>query len=151
MGWLYYEKGNMKTKIHFSSKTEEWATPQEVFDQLNKKYNFTLDPCATKNNAKCNCYFDKNVDGLSQSWKGFSVFMNPPYGREIVKWMAKAYEESLQEGTIVVCLVPSRTDNKWWHDYAMKGKITFIKGRLKFGGHANYAPFPSAIVVLGEE
>ena len=78
-------------KVHYSSKTEEWETPQEVFDQLDKKYNFTLDPCATKDNAKCKCYFDKEADGLWQNWNGNVVFMNPPYGREIANWMAKAY------------------------------------------------------------
>jgi site-specific DNA-methyltransferase (adenine-specific) len=151
MGWLCYEESNMNMKVHYSSKTEEWETPQEMFDKLNKEYNFTLDPCATNANAKCECYFDKYTNGLLHSWKNQTVFMNPPYGRSIVKWMAKAYEESLQKGTVVVCLVPSRTDTIWWHQYAMRGKITFIKGRLKFGGHANNAPFPSVIVVFGEE
>ncbi len=135
--------------VHFSSNSEEWPTPQGIFYQLNEEYSFTLDPCANEQNKKCVRYFDKKTNGLLQSWKGETVFMNPPYGREIVKWMCKAYQESLQTGTIVVCLVPSRTDTKWWHNYAMKGHIIFIKGRLKFGGHKNSAPFPSAIVVFG--
>ena len=139
----------MNMKVPYMSRTEEWETPQETFDQLDKLYNFTLDPCATQSNAKCKCYFDRKIDGLLQSWKGETVFMNPPYGREIVKWMTKAYQESLQKGTIVVCLIPSRTDTRWWHDYAMQGKITFLKGRLKVSNHTNNAPFPSAIVVLG--
>ena len=79
-------------------------------------------------------------------WSG-TCWMNPPYGREIIKWMKKAYQESLK-GCTVVCLVPSRTDTIWWHDYAMKGEITFIKGRLKFGNQSNPAPFPSAVVVF---
>ena len=93
-------------------------------------------------------YFNKKIDGLKQSWKGHNVFMNPPYSKEISKWIEKAYKESLQENTCVVCLIPSRTDTKWWHDYVMKGEITFIRGRLKFGNSKNSAPFPSAIVVF---
>ena len=133
-------------EVHFSSKTDMWATPQKFFDKYNEKYRFTLDPCATSDNAKCPIYFTEADDGLKQQWTG-SVWMNPPYGREIIKWMKKAYESSLQ-GATVVCLVPSRTDTKWWHDYAMKGEIEFIKGRLKFGDAKNSAPFPSAVVVF---
>ena len=132
--------------VHFSSKTDMWATPQKFFDKYNEEYHFTLDPCATTANAKCPLYFTEVDDGLKQNWEG-SVWMNPPYGREIIKWMKKAYESSLQ-GATVVCLVPSRTDTKWWHEYAMKGEIEFIRGRLKFGDAKNSAPFPSAVVVF---
>lgn len=134
------------SNVHFSSATDLWATPQDFFDSYDKKYNFSLDVCASKENAKCSRYFTKEDDGLTQIWQG-SVWMNPPYGREIIKWMRKAYESSL-EGATVVCLVPSRTDTKWWHEYAMKGEIEFIKGRLKFGNSLNSAPFPSAVVVF---
>lgn len=130
--------------IHFSSKSDQWSTPQDLFDKLDKEYHFTLDPCATHDNAKCAKYYTLESDGLSQDWSGETVFVNPPYGREISKWIKKAYESD----TTVVCLVPARTDTAWWHDYAMKGNITFIRGRLKFGGHKNSAPFPSAIVVF---
>lgn len=99
-----------------------------------------------KKNAKCVKFFTQEDDGLSQEWKGV-CWMNPPYGRDIGKWMKKAYESSL-EGATVVCLVPSRTDTKWRHDYSMKGEIEFIKGRLKFGGGKNSALFPSAVVVF---
>ena len=133
--------------VHFSSQTVEWPTDQKVFDDLNTEFNFTLDPCCTKESAKCGRYFTKEDDGLSQSWDGHRVFMNPPYGREIGEWLKKAYISS-QHGAVVVCLIPSRTDTKWWHEYVMKGEIRFIKGRLKFGGHKNSAPFPSAIVVF---
>ena len=85
-------------------------------------------------------------DGLQQNWTGM-CWMNPPYGKEIGKWLKKAYESSIN-GAIVVCLIPARTDTAWWHDYVMKGKIRFIRGRLKFGGNKNSAPFPSAIVVF---
>ena len=139
-----------KTKsidVHFSSNTNEWYTPRDLFTKLNLEYNFTLDPCATPENALCSKYFTKDIDGLTQDWSKDIVFMNPPYGREIGKWIKKAYEES-QKGAVVVCLIPSRTDTAYWHDYVMKGKITFIRGRLKFGGSKNPAPFPSAIVVF---
>ena len=129
-----------------SSKTCEWETPQWFFDKLNAQFKFNLDVCATPDNAKCKRYFTKDDDGLQRKWTG-TCWMNPPYGREIKQWMKKAYEESLH-GATVVCLVPARTDTAWWHDYAMKGKIRFIRGRLKFGGHKNSAPFPSAIVIF---
>lgn len=130
-----------------TSTTDLWATPQDFFNQQNALYGpFTLDVCADATNAKCAVYFDKAADGLAQTWTG-KCWMNPPYGREISKWMKKAYE-SAGNNTVVVCLVPARTDTKWWHDYAIKGKVTFIRGRLKFGGAKNSAPFPSAIVVF---
>ena len=132
--------------VHFSSKSDLWATPQNFFNKYNDVYNFEIDVCANLQNAKCKIYFDIEQNGLNQEWIG-RCWMNPPYGRDISKWMKKAYESSLL-GAVVVCLVPSRTDTKWWHDYAMKGNIEFIKGRLKFGGHNNSAPFPSAIVVF---
>ena len=132
--------------VHFSSKTDLWYTPQEFFNKYNDKYNFTLDVCATHENAKCKNYFTEEVDGLSQEWTGV-CWMNPPYGRTIKQWMKKAYESSLN-GATVVCLVPARTDTNWWHEYAMKGEIEFIRGRLKFGGSKNSAPFPSAVVIF---
>lgn len=132
--------------VHFSSKTDLWYTPDDFYQKYNKIYNFETDVCATYENAKCENYFTQEVDGLSQDWKGV-CWMNPPYGRTIKDWMKKAYESSLN-GATVVCLVPARTDTNWWHDYAMKGEIEFIKGRLKFGGSKNSAPFPSAVVVF---
>jgi phage N-6-adenine-methyltransferase len=139
----------METNIHFSSKTDKWETPQDLFDTLNEEFNFTLDVCALPENAKCKKFFTPKQNGLIQNWNG-RCWMNPPYGREIGKWMKKAYE-SHKDGTLVVCLIPSRTDTKWWHNYAMKGEIRFIKGRLKFGGAKNSAPFPSAIVIFNNK
>jgi len=132
--------------VHFSSQTDMWATPQEFFDKYNKQYGFQADVCAIEENAKCNVWYSPEVDGLSQDWHGV-CWMNPPYGRGIIKWVRKAYESSLQ-GATVVCLLPARTDTAWWHDYCMKGQIEFIRGRLKFGGSKNSAPFPSAIVIF---
>ena len=133
--------------VHFSSATDNWATPQKLFDELNQRYNFELDVCASLENAKCPRFFSLEDDGLAQDWQG-ACWMNPPYGRAIKDWMAKAYESS-KNGAKVVCLVPDRTDTAWWHDYAMKGEITFLRGRLKFGDSKNSAPFPSALVVFG--
>lgn len=136
----------MSTSVHFSSATDLWSTPQDLFARVNAKYRFTLDACASPENAKCAVYFTREIDGLQQEWFG-TVWMNPPYGRTIGAWMKKAYESSLA-GATVVCLVPARTDTAWWHDYAMKGQIEFLRGRLKFGGHKYNAPFPSAIVTF---
>ena len=132
--------------IHFSSATDMWSTPQEFFDQLDSEFGFTLDVCSTHENAKCDQHFTESEDGLSQVWDGV-CWMNPPYGRTIGKWMRKAYESSLT-GATVVCLVPARTDTAWWHDYAIRGEVRFLRGRLKFGGSINSAPFPSAVVIF---
>ncbi|MWF62686.1 phage N-6-adenine-methyltransferase [Staphylococcus haemolyticus] len=135
-------------EVHYSSKSNEWVTPQNLFDELNEEFNFTLDPCATDENAKCSKYFTIEDDGLSKDWSNEVVFMNPPYGREIKKWIKKAYEESLN-GATVVCLIPARTDTTYWHDFIFDkaDDIRFLRGRLKFGNSKNSAPFPSAIVV----
>lgn len=133
--------------VHFSSATDEWSTPQDFFQKCVDKFgDFDLDPCCTEDSAKAARFFTREMDGLSQEWTG-KVWMNPPYGRTIKHWMKKAYESSLN-GATVVCLVPARTDTAWWHDFSMKGHIEFIRGRLKFGGHKNSAPFPSALVVF---
>jgi phage N-6-adenine-methyltransferase len=133
----------------FSSASDEWETPREFFDAIDAVFRFTLDVCAARNNTKCERYFTKKEDGLSQSWRGV-CWMNPPYGREIALWVRKAYESSLEAGTVVVCLLPSRTDTRWWHDYVLDHAegIFFIKGRLKFSGRGP-APFPSALAVFG--
>lgn len=135
-----------KMAVHFSSATEMWATPQDFFDKYNEKFAFKTDVCASPENAKCANFYTEQINGLAQQWTG-SCWMNPPYGRAIKEWMRKAYESSL-DGATVVCLVPARTDTAWWHDYAVKGDIEFIRGRLRFGGHKNSAPFPSAVVVF---
>ena len=137
----------MKTAVHFSSASDNWPTPQDFFDKVAAEFGpFDLDVCASAENAKCARFFTVADDGLTQEWRG-RCWMNPPYGRTIGQWMRKAYE-SAQAGALVVCLVPARTDTAWWHDYAMKGQVRFIRGRLKFGGHANSAPFPSALVIF---
>ena len=135
-----------------TSNNDEWETPPEIFSELDKEFNFTLDPCCFPETAKCEKYYTPIENGLLQDWTGQRVFMNPPYGRQIGLWIKKAYEESVR-GTLVVCLIPARTDTAYWHDYVMKAKeIRYIRGRLKFhlgGKKINSAPFPSAIIVFG--
>lgn len=143
----------------FSSTTEEWPTPDDFFGTLDTEFGFTLDPCATASNAKCVRYFTKDDDGLAQKWTG-NVYMNPPYGRQIKLWVAKAYNES-RNGATVVCLIPARTDTSYFHAYCMKAaELRFIKGRLNFAcerqdqrkesgeSKAHNAPFPSVVVVF---
>ena len=133
--------------VHYSSHSHEWSTPDDFYRELDREFHSTLDPCATKENAKCRRFFTKYKNGLIQDWSDHVVFMNPPYGHQIKYWMRKAYQESLRKAT-VVCLVPARTDTKWWHEYAMRGEVRFVKGRLKFGNSKNNSPFPSAVVVF---
>lgn len=134
------------TNVHFSSKTPEWETPQYVFDQLNEKYKFNVDVCATFFNRKVPKFWSKEDDGLAQDWTGLTCWMNPPYGREIAQWVRKA---SMGGAKTVVALLPARTDTRWFHEYILhKAGIVFIKGRLKFGGSKNSAPFPSMIVTF---
>ena len=133
----------------FSSKTDQWATPQDFFDKLNEEFHFTLDPCADELNHKCDTYFTVDDDGLKQDWSGNTVFCNPPYGLAIKDWVKKCSDESKKENTIVVMLIPARTDTKYFHEYIYnKSEIRFIKGRLKFGDSKNAAPFPSMVVVF---
>ena len=134
-------------KALFSSATDESPTPRWLFEALSSEFPFTLDPCATPANAKCRRFFTKNDDGLRQDWTGDTVFMNPPYGRTINRWVQKAFESS-QEGALVVCLLPSRTDTRWWHAYVMRGEIRLLRGRLTFEGASHPAPFPSAIAIF---
>ena len=118
----------------------------ELFRCLDAEFHFTIDVCALPETAKCAHYFTPTDDGLTQPWDGV-CWMNPPYGRAIAAWMRKAYEES-QRGCTVVCLVPARTDTEWWHQYAMRGEIRYLRGRVRFGEATSGAPFPSSIVVF---
>ena len=130
----------------FSSATGDWETPAELFAELNAEFGFTLDACASVDNAKVKAnYYDSG--GLALPWEGI-VWCNPPYGRVIGAWVRKG-RESAERGAMVVMLLPSRTDTRWWHDDVMKAsEIRFIRGRLRFGNMRNGAPFPSAIVVF---
>jgi site-specific DNA-methyltransferase (adenine-specific) len=145
----------MSVDIHFSSKTNEWGTPQDLFNWLNKDRKFIWDLAASHQNTKCKLYYSIDLDALSRDWSkdigiGGHAFLNPPYGREIGKFLKKAFEES-KKGIYITCLIPARTDTKYFHSYCSLGKVSFIKGRLKFkNGNINApAPFPSAIVEFG--
>ena len=150
----------MIDKQLFTSNKTDWETPQWLFDKLDKEFNFDLDVCADMDNTKCFNFFGernlfenefKYLDCFNIDWSEFkkhALWMNPPYGRQIGKFIKKAYEESLK-GCTVVCLLPARTDTRWWWNYCLKAyEIRFLKGRLKFGGATNSAPFPSAIVIF---
>ena len=140
----------MNTDVMFSSATDNWSTPQDFFDKLNDEFHFTLDVCADENNHKCEHYYTKEIDGLSRPWVG-TVWCNPPYGRKIGEWVRRAYILSHIGSATVVMLLPARTDTRWFHEYIYNKsntEIRFIKGRLKFGGCKNSAPFPSMVVIF---
>lgn len=140
---------NMVADALFKSEKMDWETPQWLFDQLNEEFNFGLDAAANALNCKCDSWITEEIDALQADWSNSgNVWLNPPYGRHIGKWIEKSYRES-QKGITVVVLVPARTDTAWWHDWAMQAtEIRFIRGRLKFVGAASSAPFPSAILIF---
>ena len=131
------------------SESVEWGTPTDLFEKLDKEFKFTLDAAASNKNHKCARYFTKEDNALDKDWTGV-VWLNPPYGRVIHDWIKKAYEE-YKKGSVVVCLLPARTDTRWFHDYALKGEVRFIKGRLRFvrdDGFSASAPFGSVLVIF---
>ena len=140
----------MNTDVMFSSATDNWSTPQDFFDKLNDEFHFTLDVCADETNHKCEHYYTKEIDGLSRPWIG-TIWCNPPYGRKIGEWVRRAHFSSHIGSATVVMLLPARTDTRWFHEYIYNKpntEIRFIKGRLKFGGCKNSAPFPSMVVIF---
>lgn len=144
----------MVSKTLYSSDKLDWEIPRDFFDTLDREFHFTLDPCCTKESAKCKKYYTKEDNGLIKSWKGEIVFVNPPYGRDIAEWVKKCYLESL-EGTIIVLLIPARTDTHYFHEYIYnRAELRFIRGRLKFkqqGNIANSAPFPSLLAIYNSK
>lgn len=133
--------------VHFSGIKDDWATPQDLFDKLDNEFDFTLDPCASEENAKCVNFYTAEQDGLTKDWKGERVFCNPPYNRyQIKKWVEKM---SNSDAEVVVGLLPARTNTSWFHDFVWnKAEIRFIRGKITFGGYKWQAPFPSMIVVF---
>lgn len=142
---------NKLMELASSSKYKEWATPVELYEALNREFSFTIDVCASPWNAKHSCYWTKEDDALKQDWTDHRCFMNPPYGRELNRWIQKAFLEA-HKGALVVALIPARTDTTYWHDFIEgKQEVRFIKGRVKFltqKGEKGNAPFPSAIVIF---
>ena len=136
----------------YSSRSEEWPTPSSFFDTLNQEFGFTLDPCATRENAKCRHYFTKQQNGLEQDWGSHVVFCNPPYGKAMALWARKCFVASTQ-GATVVLLAHARTDTRWFHDwvYGKACEIRFVKGRLKFGNAKTSAPFPSLLAIYNQK
>lgn len=134
----------------YSSRSDLWETPQDFFEKLNEEFHFDLDVCAIPENAKCERFYSPEQDGLLQPWIG-NVWCNPPYGRDIAKWIDKAQNEIKQNANVIVLLVHARTDTRWFHDYLYNKpnvELRFVKGRLKFGGGRNSAPFPSMVAIL---
>jgi len=133
-----------------SSNTYEWETPQDVFDHYNSLFKFQLDVCASSSNAKCKKYYDISDDGLDIKNKWCKRnWMNPPYGKTIKRWVSRAKNEADINRNLTVCLLPARTDTKWWQDVVIKADhIYYIRGRLKFSD-ADAAPFPSAVAIFG--
>lgn len=132
-----------------SSNTNEWSTPRAFYAALDAEFHFNLDPCSTRENRKCAKYFTVEDDGLKQDWGGYRVFCNPPYGREIADWVRKCSEEAKKPDTLVVMLIPARTDTAYFHDYIYNRarEIRFVRGRLHFN-EAGPAPFPSMVVIF---
>lgn len=138
----------MNNRAVFSHKTDEWSTPQKLFDELDAEFHFDLDPCSTDENCKCENHYTMADNGLEQNWGGCKVFCNPPYS-DIARWTEKCYREGTKDNTVVVLLIPARTDTRYFHNFIMnRAEIRFVKGRLKFGDSINSAPFPSMIVIF---
>lgn len=132
--------------VWHSRQSDEWATPRDRFAEWDQEFGpFTLDAAATADNALCENFYTAADDGLTQPWSG-TVWVNPPYST-VARWIAKGYQAA-QDGATVVLLVPARTDTRWWHEWAVKGDVRFLKGRLRFGDATSGAPFPSALVVF---
>ena len=131
-----------------TSKSDEWSTPDDLFQDLDSEFHFTLDPCATEENHKTPMYFTREQNGLECSWGGYRAFCNPPYS-DIAAWVKKAYTEATQPDTLVVMLIPARTDTRYFHDYILhRSEIRFIRKRVRFGGSIMNAPFPSMTVIF---
>ena len=147
---LSVTRGPYKSVTHnllFSSKTDLWSTPQSLFDELDLEFGFTMDVCALPENAKCPQFYSPLDDGLRQPWRGV-CWMNPPYGKTISRWVAKAYEAAKGDA-MVVALLPARTDTRWWQDYVTRAReVRFLRGRLRFSKSKHAAPFPSAVVIF---
>jgi site-specific DNA-methyltransferase (adenine-specific) len=134
----------------FSSDFHGYSTPSELFEWANKRFNFTVDVCADKSNHKCSKYYTEESNGLLQSWRDEVAWCNPPYNRTKL-WILKGINEiKNNDCETVVYLIPARVETKLWQEVIAPdaSKIIFLKGRLKFSGNRNSAPFPSALVIF---
>lgn len=135
----------------YNGNGREWETPAEIFDPLDREFGFTLDPCATKETAKCGLYFTEHDNGLVQDWGRHRVFLNPPYGREIYAWTRKA-RCAAELGALVVALLPASTDLAWWHDDVLRARaeVRYIRGRVRFitGGPYRSSGFFASVIVI---
>ena len=139
-----------------SSNNEEWETPRWLYDKLDATWHFDLDAASSDENALCEHHFTKSDNALIQDWGGYRVWLNPPYGRSMGDWMKKAAMESRKPGTIVVCLIPARTDTAWYWDWVVPyaAEIQPLRGRVRYclgGRELNSSPFPSMLVRFGGE
>ena len=138
----------MKTETLWSRNLDEWETPQDFYERIDNEFHFNLDPCSTDENHKTMLYYTKQQDGLKQPWGGCRVWCNPPYSN-VKAWVRKAYNEARHPNTLIVMLLPARTDTKWFQDYVLhRSEVRFIRGRLKFSNAKNNAPFPSMLVIF---
>jgi phage N-6-adenine-methyltransferase len=143
----YRERRRKRQPVYHWHKSDEWETPPDLFAALDREFHFTIDLAALPHNAKCADFISPGEDALTRKWEGV-CWLNPPYGAKLARWMKKAHD-SAQAGAVVVCLLPARTDTQWWHDYVMPyAEIRYIRGRVKFNGIINSAPFPSVIAVF---
>ena len=141
----------MNQKVMFGSESSEWETPDDLFKQLDREFHFTLDAAASDSNYRCEQYITKAGNGLEHSWDtDGAVWVNPPYGKGVEKWIQRAYDQCIANALTVVMLLPARTDTKWFHKYAglKHVEIRFLKGRLKFKGAPAPAPFPSLLLIF---
>lgn len=143
-----------------SSVDDTWTTPKDFFKKLNDEFDFKLDAAALSTSALCSLWYGLDHpqedwrDAFQRNWQDDAqgnIWLNPPYGKTIKDWMKKADLESNRGGGAIVCLVPSRTDTRWWWDSVIHHEVRFIKGRLKFGDGKSPAPFPSAVVIMRGE
>lgn len=143
--------GKVRNNGRYNGNGRHWATPPEVFEPLDREFNFTLDPCAQPHTAKCARFYTEEDDGLSKSWAGERVFLNPPYGREVYAWTRKARDEAANNGALVVALLPASCDLKWWHeDVVGHAEVRFIRGRVRYltGGPYRASGFFASVVVI---
>lgn len=133
---------------NFKSDNIIYSTPHKLFDVINQEFNFNLDVCALPENAKCKNYFTPEIDGLKQDWTGI-CWMNPPFNKELKKWIIKARDESKKHNSIICCLVPFRGNTIWFRDVCMDAEIRFIIGEVNFNELERGLWLPMCLMIFG--